>query len=117
MLEFSPTDAASERFPYWALPSDATFLGLVEADALCLQIDGSLCVFDHEVPGRILCVAAPNPSNLINALREMEDYFNRCGDDDAFADNESAAVEMRKKCTAMVGGDDFASFIQLFFWA
>ena len=117
MLQFFPSDAASERFPFWSLPSNTIFLGVVESDALCLMHDGTLCVFDHEVAGRVVCHAASNQTDLIAALKAMDDYFERCSDDDAFAEDESAAIEMREWCTAMVGGPDFASFIQLFFWA
>ena len=117
MLEFSPSDAVSELLPHWQLPAGAAFLGVVESDALCLLEDGSLCVFDHEVAERVLCAAAPNQRQLISALQAMDEYFDRCAENDALANDESAAVEIREKCTALVGGADFASFIQLFFWA
>ena len=117
MLEFLPSDSSPERFPYWPLPSDVTFLGNVECDALCLMDDGTLCLFDHEVAERTLCKAAPNQSNLIDSLLAVEDHLNRCGEDDALADDESAEIAMREHCTATIGGPNFASFIQLFFWA
>ena len=41
----------------------------------------------------------------------------RCGDDDDLADDESTNVQMREKCTELVGGNDYAAFMQLFFWA
>ena len=117
MLQFSPTAIALELFPYWQLSDSSTFLGLLESDAICLLADGSLCVYDHEVTDRILCAAAPDQSSLISALSEMDVFFNRCADDDKLADDESADIEMRKKCTELVGGESYAAFIQLFFWA
>jgi len=117
MLEFLPTDSAPERFSYWPLPSNAAFLGKVESDALCLMDDGTLCVYDHGVADRILCPAAPNQPNLIAAMTAMDDFFKRCDGDDKLADDESATIEIREKCTDTVGGADYASFIQLFFWA
>ena len=117
MLELAPTESASERFSYWHLPDPSTFLGMLESDALCLLADGTLCVYDHEVAGRVLCAAAPNQSSLISALSEMDAFFERCGDDDDLADDESANTRMREKCTELIGGDDYAAFVQLFFWA
>lgn len=94
-----------------------TFLGMLEADALCMLPEGSLCVYDHEVVDRIFCAAAPDQSFLILALTEMEAFFDRCGDSDDLADDESSAIQMREKCTTLIGGDAYAAFIQLFFWA
>ena len=78
--------------------------------------DGTLCVYDHELAGRVLCVAAPNQSSLISALSEMDAFFERCGDDDGLADDESDNTRMRERCTALIGGDEYATFVQLFFW-
>jgi len=117
LLEFASTESAAERFPYWQLPDTSTFLGMVESGAICLLEDGSICVYDHEVANRILCVAAPSQSFLISALTEMGAYFERCGDDNDLADDESANIQMREKCTDLVGGNDYAAFMQLFFWA
>ena len=117
MLEFGPTESAAERFPYWQLPDTSTFLGMLESDALCLLADGTLCVYDHEVADRVLCAAAPDQSSLVLALSEMDAFLERCGDDDALADDESANVQTREKCTTLVGGSDYAGFMQLFFWA
>ncbi len=117
MLEFAATVIGSERFPYWELPDSSTFLGMLESDALCLLADGTLCVYDHEVADRLLCAAAPDQSSLISALSEMEAYLERCVDDDDLADDESAHTQMREKCTELIGGTDYAAFVQLFFWA
>jgi len=117
MLEFAPTESAAERFPFWQLPDASTFLGMIESDALCLLADGTLCVYDHEVADRILCDAAPDQSSLISAMSEMDAFFERCGDDDDLADDESVNIQMREKCTELVGGNDYAAFMQLFFWA
>ena len=117
MLELTPTESASECFPYWQLPDASTFLGMLESDALCLLADGTLCVYDHEVADRLLCAAAPDQSSLISALSEMDSFFDRCGDDDQLADDESANTQMREKCTELVGGEPYAAFILMFFWA
>ena len=90
---------------------------MLESDALCLLADGTLCVYDHEVADRLLCAAAPDQSSLISALSEMDAFFDRCGDDDELADDESANIQMRKKCTELIGGADYSAFVQLFFWA
>lgn len=117
MLEFTPTDTASQRFPYWSLPDSSTFLGMLESDALCLLDDGTLCVYDHEVTGRVLCPAAPDQSSMISALLEIDNFFDRCGDKEDLVDDESATTQMREKCTKLVGGDAYATFMQLFFGA
>ena len=117
MLELAPTESASERFPYWQLPDTSTFLGKLESDALCLLSDGALCVYDHEVADRVLCAAAPNQSSLISALSEMDTFFERCANDDDLADDESADRQMREKCTELIGGSEYAAFVQLFFWS
>ena len=110
MIEFFPSDAAAEKFPFYPLPDDAVFLGLMEVDALCLMDDGTLRVYDHEVQGRILCPAAPNQARLIAALKVLEDHFEKCGEDDAYCDDETAAVTVRERCTKIAGGDEYASF-------
>ena len=117
MLVFWPTASAADKFPFWPLPESATFLGMLEADALCILPDGSLCVYDHEVVDRILCIAAPNQSSLISALLEIDSFLERCGNNDDLADDESANIQMRDKCTTLIGGDQYAAFIQSFFWA
>ena len=76
---------------------------MLESDALCLLPNGSICVYDHEVADRILCAAAPNQPALISALSELEAYFDSCADDDELAEDESANIEMREKCTRLVG--------------
>ena len=73
MLELAPTESASERFPYWQLPDTSTFLGKLESDALCLLADGTLCVYDHEVAGRVLCVRGARP-----VLTDFSPFRNGC---------------------------------------
>jgi len=110
MVEFLPPDTATSRFPYYRLPSDSTLIGVMEADALCLMEDGSLRVYDHESPGRVLCLAARNQLAFVEAMNVLEDYFDRCGEDDNYCDDESAAVAVRERCTSIAGGDEFAPF-------
>lgn len=117
MLEFFPTESAAKRFPYYQLSDSSTFPGLLEFDALCMLTDGTICLYDHDVVDRVLCAAAPNQSSLISALTEMDAFFDRCKDDDDLANDESANIQIREKCTELVGGDAYAAFMQLFFWA
>ena len=116
VLEFSPSDTAAKRFPYWLLPASATFLGVVECDALCLMEDGSLRLFDHEAAERTLCMAAPGQLSLISALSELDAFFSRTVDNDALADDKTANIEMREKYTELLGGEQYATFAQMFFW-
>jgi hypothetical protein len=110
MIEFFPLDTVAARFPFCKLPSDATFLGVMEADALCLMDGGALRVYDHEVADRIFCLAALNQSKLIEALKVLEEYFEKCGEDDDYCEDETAGVTVRERCTAIAGGEEYESF-------
>ncbi|MCC9658873.1 hypothetical protein LOC70_23935 [Rhodopirellula sp. JC737] len=62
-------------------------------------------------------MAAPNQTSLVAALCEMDVFFERCADDGDLADDESADRQMREECTKLIGGSEYAEFVQLFFWS
>ena len=72
VIDFCPADMAAVRFPFYELPADATFLGLMGADALCLMDDCSLRVFDHEAAGRTQPPPAPNQQELVPILSKYD---------------------------------------------
>lgn len=110
ILTFSPADSASQRFPFYVLPNDSVFLGLMEADALCLMADGSICIYDHEVADRVLCHAASSQTAFISALSVLKEYFEKCVSDESYWDDESAAVSVRKQCAEIAGGNAHNGF-------
>jgi hypothetical protein len=110
MVEFHPTKAAKERFPYYHLPDDETFIGVVEADALCVHLDGSLRVYDHESQNRILCPAATDQRSFVAAMIELEQHFERCVRDEKYCDDMDAAATVRDRCVELAGGDDYFPF-------
>lgn len=109
MLVFFPSDAAAEQFPYYELPANATFLGLMEADALCLTEDGGVVVYDHEVNG-VLCPAASSQTAFLSALAVLQQHFAKSVADEAYYRNESAAVSARVQASEMAGGEEYSSF-------
>jgi hypothetical protein len=110
MIAFCPSDAAADCFPYYSLPREAMFLGLMESDALCATGDGAIVVFDHERPGRVLCKAATNQAAFLAALAVLEDHFNKCDGDTSYWEDGSAAIEIRERCAAIAGGEEYESF-------
>lgn len=108
MIEFFPTEAAAEEFPYYSLPEGATFIGLLEMDALCLQADGTLVVFDNEAENRILCKAASSEASFLSALNVLNDFFNKNAVEGTF--DEAGAVKVRDRCTEIAGGEEFRTF-------
>lgn len=110
ILTFSPAGSASQWFPFYVLPNDSVFLGLMEADALCLMADGSIRVYDHEVTDRVLCHAAANQTAFISALSVLEEYFEVCASDEVYGDDESTAVKFRKRCAEIAGGNEYDAF-------
>ncbi len=110
MIEFSPSDTATKLFPFYRLPVDVTFLGLIEADALCLTSDGALVVYDHEVSNRVFCSAAPCQVTFLAALDVLEKHFEKCVNDESYWNDESAAVLVREHCAAIVGGEEYDGF-------
>ena len=110
MVEFAPTDAAAVRFPYYALPEDARFLGTMEADALCVLADGSLCVYDTTSKNRINCGAASNQGSFVAALKALEQHFDKCVADNPYCNDLDAAAKVRDRCTALAGGDTYGPF-------
>ncbi|QDT24386.1 hypothetical protein [Gimesia chilikensis] len=113
MIEFSASASAADCFPYYALPAEATFIGLAEADALCLMNDGTLQVYDHEVENRVLCPVAQNQTVFISALKVLEAHFGKCVADESYDEDESAAVAVRQQCGEIAGGDDYAEFFSM----
>jgi hypothetical protein len=113
MIVFSAPESAAECFPYYALPANATFIGLAEADALCLMNDGTLQMYDHEVENRVFCPVAPSQTVFISALKVLEEYFEKCVADESYSDDESAAVAVRQQCCEIAGGDDYAAFFSM----
>lgn len=110
MVAFSPTEAATERFSYYSLPGDVTFVGMMEADALCVQPDDSLSVFDHESQNRIICPAAHNQRRFVDAMKELERHLDRCAVDDSYCDDTDAAATVRDRCAEMAGGEVYLAF-------
>ena len=110
IIEFSPAETATERFPYYSLPDHVTFIGMMEADALCVQLDGSLCVFDHEWQNRIICSAAKDQRRFVDAMKEVERHFDRCTVDDSYCDDMDAAAMVRDRCAELAGGDVYLPF-------
>jgi hypothetical protein len=113
MIAFAATETASEQFPYYELPAECTFLGLMEADALCLAEDGSVVVYDHEVAERVLCRAAPDQATFLAALAALEAHFEKCATDTAYWEDESAAAAVRERCTEIAGGEEYAAFYSM----
>ncbi len=110
MLTFLPSSSVAKHFPYYSLPDNALFIGLMESDALCMMDDGSIQVYDHEVPDRVLSVASPNQEVFVAALAVLEEYFEKCVADESYYDDESAGIEVRERCAAIAGGDDYTGF-------
>lgn len=110
MIEFAPTQAAEDRFPYYPLPESAVFLGVMEVDALCLSPDGSLCVYDNEVHDRVICQAATDQSSFVAAMKELERHFEKCVADESYYDDMDAAALVRDKCSQLAGGKQYESF-------
>jgi hypothetical protein len=110
MVEFAPSDTATDRFPYYSLPDDATFIGAVEADALCLQIDDSLCVYDNASRNRILCPAAVSQPCFVKAMKELEQHFDKCDADDLYCGDLDAAEAVRDRCVNLAGGNEYVPF-------
>ena len=108
MIEFFPSETAGDQFPYYELPADATFLGVMEVDALCLLDDGSVVVYDHEAVNRILCRASSSESAFLSALAVLNEFFEKCAADGSF--DEAGAVEVRDRCTEIAGGEEYRSF-------
>lgn len=112
MIQFSTSDTVGDLFPYYHLPAGTTFLGLMEADALCLMNDGRIVVYDHEVD-RVLCEAAPTQSAFLNALAVLQQYFQQCAADEKYCDDESARIAARVRASEVAGGDRYTSFFSM----
>jgi hypothetical protein len=110
MIEFAPTHEADDRFPYYPLPESAVFLGIVEADALCLSGDGSIGVYDNEVQDRVICHAATDQSSFVAAMKELERHFDKCIADDSYYDDMDAAALVRDTCSKLAGGEQYQPF-------
>lgn len=110
MIKFAPSKEATDRFPYYPLPDSTVFLGIVEVDALCLNNDGSLCLYDNEVQDRIFCRAAKDQSLFVAAMKELERYFERCLADESYYDDLAEAAAVRDKCAHLAGGNEYVSF-------
>ncbi len=112
-LVFSATEHAESLFPFYDLPAEATFLGLLEDDALCLLPDGSLAVYDHESNGRILCPAAQDQAHFLAAMEVLERHLERCDHDEQYWDDEAAGWAVRGECTKLAGGKPFKAFFSM----
>lgn len=110
MVEFLPTETAKDRFPYYPLPDDQTFIGVMETDALCVHVDGSLRVYDHESQNRIICPAASDQQSFVAAMIELEQHFDKCVEDEKYCDDMDAAATVRDRCVELAGGDDYLPF-------
>jgi hypothetical protein len=94
-----------------AAPDGLTAIGMAESDPLCVRNDtGEVIVLDHEVTGRVLCKAALSQESLIQTFPILEKHFQRNVSDEEYWNNETAALNIRMKCTEIAGGDDYASF-------
>ncbi len=110
MIQFLPCNEARDQFPHYDLPSESMFVGLMDADAICLLPDGSLVVYDHGVSNRVLCKAAPSQETFLEAVAVLENHFKACVEDPRYWAGESAAREVSRRCTEIAGGEDYASF-------
>ena len=108
MIEFLPTEMAADEFPSYELPANATFVGTLEVDALCLMDDGTLVVYDHQAVGTVLCKAAVSESALLSALAVMEEFYANNASAASF--DEAAAIKVRDRCTEIAGGEECRSF-------
>lgn len=110
MVEFAPSDAAAEQFPYYALPDGITFLGVMEVDAVCLCADGAVRVYDNAAENRILCCAAADQSSFVAAMQELERHWNKCASDESYRADMAAAARVRDRCAQLAGGDPYMEF-------
>ena len=108
MIEFFPTEAAAEEFPYYSLPQEATFIGLLEIDALCLMSDGSVVVYDNEAKNTILCKAASSESSFLSTLTLIKEFYEQNSTRESF--DEAGAVNVRDRCTELAGGEEYRTF-------
>ena len=110
LIEFAPSDSVSDHFPYYSLPDEVQFLGTFEADALCLQPDGTVCLYDHESEKTILCRAAANQLALVSSLQRVEQHFERCLREENYFNDAAAAESVRDQCAEMAGGPEYLQF-------
>lgn len=110
MLAFHPTETAHNWFPYYQLASNQTFIGVMELDAICIDMDGSLRVYDHQSQNRILCPAAADQQSFVKAVIELETHFERCVEDEGVFDDMVVATIVRDRCAQMAGGDEYVPF-------
>ncbi len=108
MIEFLPSDTAADEFPSYELPANATFVGTLEVDAICLMDDGTLVVYDHQAAGTVLCKAAASESALLSALTLIEEFYAKNATAASF--DEAAAIKVRERCTEIAGGEECRTF-------
>lgn len=92
------------------MPDDQTFIGIMEADALCVHVNRFLRVHDHQSQNRILCPAASDQRYFVAAMIELEKHFDRCVEDEEYWDDMDAAASLRDRCVELAGGDDYLPF-------
>lgn len=110
LLRFRPPASLTAQWVY-PIPSHLRPLALFEADLLCLDSQsGELFVIDHEVRDRVFCKAARSQDAFVNAMQTFQAYFERCGGDEDYADDEAAGIAARRACAKEAGGSDYESF-------
>jgi hypothetical protein len=109
IVEFNDADLVASRFPH-DIPESYTPIGLFESDALCIDVEtNEICVLDHEVKDRKLCLAAQNQESFVTAMLLVQKYFDDCAHD-LESHDETSAEAIAVECTQLAGSDQFRSF-------
>lgn len=104
-IEFLNSDIVREKF-IQNIPTNHTPIGMCEAEALCINNENNeLVLIEHEVADRIASKVAKNKNAFLKTIAVLEEFFNKCVEDDEYYENEEEAVKIRKKCAQIAGGD------------
>jgi hypothetical protein len=105
IIEFSCD--ALKRFPH-PVPRGFTPIGTAEAELLCIEdATGELLEFEHEVANQVSCRCAASQEHFVAALRILEEYLNRCGENDNYSNDEAAGLDAVARATEAAGGSKY----------
>lgn len=107
MVQFCSPKAALKSFPH-SVTDEQLPIGMFEAELLCVDTrTGEVIALEHEVPGKIFCRCAASQEQWVAALKILEAHFKKCGEDDAYWEDEEAGLEVISRATEAAGGSEY----------